>query len=101
MNRMTGAEEQLFIRGDWLDRRGQIMLGAPDGPVVGAIARQFAGIGRALLGQTTYVLHVAPGGKHLYAHLDAKPNVGIRSLGDFAMMAALCVCLDDLAQNKQ
>jgi hypothetical protein len=101
VNRMTGAEEQLFIRGDWFDRRGQIMLGAPDGPVVAAITRQVAGVGRTLLGQQTYVLHVAPNGEYISASVEAKVNVGARCpLGDLAMMSALCVCLDDLVQKK-
>jgi hypothetical protein len=62
MNKNTGAEETLCIRGDWRARSGQIHLGSPDGPVVAAITNK-SGFLKGMFARSTYILYVAPGGK--------------------------------------
>lgn len=75
----NGADIELMIRGDWLDRSAQITMGDV---VVAQISRKMFNARELLGGQQTYYCTVAPG-------------------VDLAMMAALCVCLDEKENEKK
>jgi len=69
---------ELLIKGDWLDRSATITLG---NSVVATIGRSYFNMREIFGGQQTYYVTVAPG-------------------VDLAMMAAICVCLDE-KENEQ
>ncbi|KAI5803621.1 tubby C-terminal-like domain-containing protein [Peziza echinospora] len=71
---------ELKINGDFFDRNAKITLGE-GGQVVGRIDRNFATLGEVFGDQQTYFLRVAPG-------------------VDGLMLAAVCVCLDEKANDK-
>lgn len=71
----NNAPIELMIRGDWLDRSAVITIG-DGGAAVAQISRKLFNARELLGGQQTYYCTVAPG-------------------VDLAMIAALCVCLDE------
>ena len=78
MNASDGAQCELNIKGDWLDRKASITLG--ERPVA-HISRSFGNAREILGGQQTYFVEVAPG-------------------VDLSLIAALCVCLDERENEK-
>ncbi|KAF8606972.1 DUF567-domain-containing protein [Ceratobasidium sp. AG-I] len=66
------------LKGSFFDRSAEITMG---GQPVARISRQFMNSGQLLFDQQTYFLTVAPG-------------------VDVAMMVALCVCMDEKANEK-
>jgi uncharacterized protein YxjI len=75
----NNADIELWVEGDWMDRSATIRMG---NQVVAQISRKFFNARQLLGGQQTYYCTVAP-------------NV------DLAMMAALCVCLDEKENEKK
>ncbi|EPQ56144.1 hypothetical protein GLOTRDRAFT_59241 [Gloeophyllum trabeum ATCC 11539] len=73
-----GQEVELLVKGSFIDKHAEIYLG--DIPVA-RINRKFMNVGQILFDQQTYYLTVAPG-------------------VDIAMMTAVCVCLDEVANDK-
>lgn len=77
-NASNGQPIELLVKGNWSDRSATITL---DGRVVGEIGRNFFNMAQIFGGQQTYQLSVAPG-------------------VDLAMMAAICICLDEKQNEK-
>lgn len=75
----NNAPIELMIRGDWLDRSATITMGEI---VVAQISRKLFNARELIGGQQTYYCTVAPG-------------------VDLAMIAALCVCLDEKENEKK
>ncbi|KZT25362.1 DUF567-domain-containing protein [Neolentinus lepideus HHB14362 ss-1] len=73
-----GREVELLVKGSILDRHAEIYAGDL---VVARIHRKFLNVGQVFFDQQTYYLTVAPG-------------------VDAAMMVAVCVCLDEVANDK-
>ncbi|TFK48430.1 DUF567-domain-containing protein [Heliocybe sulcata] len=73
-----GREVELLVKGSILDRHAEIYAGDI---VVARIHRKFMNVGEVFFDQQTYYLTVGPG-------------------VDAAMMAAVCVCLDEVANEK-
>ncbi|KAL1863085.1 hypothetical protein VTK73DRAFT_6447 [Phialemonium thermophilum] len=71
----TGRAESLQMKGNWLDSRAEIVDTAT-GAVVAIIDRQMLSGRDIFLGKQTYALICAPG-------------------VDMALMAAMCICLDE------
>jgi len=72
-NASTNAPIELLVKGDWFDRSATITL---NGMVIAQISRHFMNMREIFAGQQTYYVTIAP-------------NV------DLAMMAAICICLDE------
>ncbi|EJD42418.1 DUF567-domain-containing protein [Auricularia subglabra TFB-10046 SS5] len=77
---VNGQEVNLAMKGDWLDRKAEIKDEAT-GQVVALINREFFNMREMFAGQQTYVVSVAP-------------NV------DMAIIAAMCICLDERENEK-
>jgi hypothetical protein len=62
-DRITGKEEQLFIRGTniWATK-AKITLGSEEGPIIATMNLKALGFG-PLFGKDTYTMSVAPGGQ--------------------------------------
>jgi uncharacterized protein YxjI len=75
------ANIELYIRGDWLDKSANITIG-DGGAVIAQISRKIFNARELLGGKQTYYCTVAPG-------------------VDVAMVAALCVCLDEKENEKK
>lgn len=71
----TGRPESLTMSGNWLDTSANI-LDDSNGRAVARIVRQLFNGRQLLFGQQTYTVEVAPG-------------------VDMALIAALCICLDE------
>jgi uncharacterized protein YxjI len=69
---------ELLIEGDWFDRSAKITL---NNRMVAQIGRNFFNMGQIFGGQQTYQVSVAAG-------------------VDLAMMAAICICLDEKENEK-
>ena len=78
-NASTKAPVELIIKGDWFDRSAKITMGDV---VVATIGRSYFNMREVFGGQQTYYVTVAPG-------------------VDLAMMAAICVCLDEKENEKK
>lgn len=78
-NASNNAPIELLIKGDWLDRSATITMG---NVVVAQISRSYFNMREVLGGQQTYYVTVAP-------HVD------------LALMAAICVCLDEKENEKK
>lgn len=78
-NASNKAPIELLVKGDWLDRSAVITL---NGTTVASIARSFGNMREIFGGQQTYFVTVAPG-------------------VDLAMIAAICVCLDEKENEKK
>lgn len=78
-NASNGAPIELLVKGDWLDRSATITIG---NVVVAQISRSYFNMREIFGGQQTYYVTVAP-------------NV------DLALMAAICVCLDEKENEKK
>lgn len=81
-NAADGQEIALALRGDFFDRAATITLGNEEGPVVGRISRDFFNAREIFSGQQTYFLTIAPG-------------------VDVALLAAICVILDETENDQQ
>lgn len=79
VNRSDSSPIELLIKGDWLDRSASITMG---NQVVAQISRSYFNMREVFGGQQSYYVTVAP-------------NV------DLAMMAAICVCLDEKENEKK
>lgn len=77
----NNANIELYIRGDWIDKSATITVG-DGGAVIAQISRKIFNAREILGGQQTYYCTVAPG-------------------VDVAMVAALCVCLDEKENEKK
>jgi len=77
-NTSNKAPIELVVKGDWFDRSAKITMGDV---VVATIGRSFFNMREIFGDQQTYYVTVAP-------------NV------DLAMMAAICVCLDERENEK-
>lgn len=75
----TGKLESLTMKGNWLDTRGDIK--DDTGHVVARIDRKLLNARQLLFDQDSYGVVVAPG-------------------MDMAIVAAMCICLDDKANDK-
>lgn len=75
----TGRQEEWTMKGNWLDTRGDIT--EKDGQVVAHINRKILNARQLLFGQDSYGVLVAPG-------------------VDMAIVAAMCICLDDKDTSK-
>lgn len=78
-NASNNAPIELLIKGDWLDRSATITMG---NVVVAQISRSYFNMREVLGGQQTYYVTVAP-------------------RVDLALMAAICVCLDEKENEKK
>ncbi|TVY48483.1 Protein LURP-one-related 15 [Lachnellula cervina] len=78
-NASNGAPIELLVKGDWLDRSATITMG---NVVVAQISRSYFNMREIFGGQQTYYVTIAP-------------NV------DLALMAAICVCLDEKENEKK
>ncbi|KAF2434853.1 hypothetical protein EJ08DRAFT_581425, partial [Tothia fuscella] len=78
-NAADGREIELEVRGDWLDRSATITCG---GQPIASIARSFFTVREIFAGKQTYFVQVAPG-------------------VDLALVAAICVCLDESENEKK
>ena len=78
-NASNGAAIELLVKGDWLDRSATITMG---NVVVAQISRSYFNMREIFGGQQSYYVTVAP-------------NV------DLALMAAICVCLDEKENEKK
>ncbi|PBP26524.1 DUF567-domain-containing protein [Diplocarpon rosae] len=78
-NASTRAPVELVIKGDWLDRAATITMGKT---TVAQISRSYFNMREVFGGQQTYYMTVAPG-------------------VDLAMLAAICVCLDERENEKK
>ncbi|KAH7360943.1 tubby C-terminal-like domain-containing protein [Rhexocercosporidium sp. MPI-PUGE-AT-0058] len=79
VNASTKQNVELLIKGDWLDRSASITMG---NIVVAQISRSYFNMREIFGGQQTYYVTVAPG-------------------VDLAMLAAICVCLDERENEKK
>jgi len=79
VNASTKQNVELLIKGDWLDRSASITMG---NIVVAQISRSYFNMREVFGGQQTYYVTVAPG-------------------VDLAMLAAICVCLDERENEKK
>jgi len=77
-NASNRAPIELLVKGDWLDRSATITMGST---VVAQISRSFFNVREIFGGTQTYYVTVAPG-------------------VDLALMAAICVCLDEKENEK-
>jgi uncharacterized protein YxjI len=75
----NGADIELMIRGDWIDKSAKVTMGEV---VVAEIARKRWNMRELVGGQQSYYVTVAPG-------------------ADLALVAALCVCLDEAENEKK
>lgn len=78
-NASNGQDVELLVKGDWLDRSATITMG---GITVATIGRSYFNMREIFGGQQSYFVTVAPG-------------------VDLAMMAAICVCLDERENEKK
>ncbi|KAE8446675.1 hypothetical protein EG329_011718 [Mollisiaceae sp. DMI_Dod_QoI] len=78
-NASNRAHIELLVKGDWLDRSAVISM---DGTTVATIGRSYFNMREIFGGQQTYYVTVAPG-------------------VDLAMIAAICVCLDEKENEKK
>lgn len=78
-NASNNAPIKLLVKGDWLDRSATITMG---NTVVAQISRSYFNMREVFGGQQTYYVTVAPG-------------------VDLALMAAICVCLDEKENEKK
>jgi uncharacterized protein YxjI len=78
-NASNNAPIELLVKGDWLDRSATITMG---NMVVAQISRSYFNMREVFGGQQTYYVTVAPG-------------------VDLALMAAICVCLDEKENEKK
>ncbi|KAH8663581.1 tubby C-terminal-like domain-containing protein [Tricladium varicosporioides] len=78
VNQSNGQPVELLVKGDWLDRSATITM---NGVVVAQISRSYFNMREIFGGQQTYYVTVAP-------HVD------------LALMAAVCVCLDEKENEK-
>jgi len=81
VNASTGQPIELLVQGDWFDRSATITIQDTD-IVVAQISRQFMNARQLLGGMQTYYVTVAP-------------NV------DLALIAAICVCLDEVEEQRK
>jgi len=72
---LTGEQKELKMKGNWLDSSADITDGST-GAIVARINRKFLSGRDILFGQQTYAVQVAPG-------------------VDVALVAAMCICLDE------
>lgn len=79
MNASTKQNVELLIKGDWFDRSASITMGSI---VVAQISRSYFNMREIFGGQQTYYVTVAAG-------------------VDLAMLAAICVCLDERENEKK
>ncbi|KAF4627723.1 hypothetical protein G7Y89_g10431 [Cudoniella acicularis] len=77
-NASNSAPIELVVKGNWFDRSATIMMGDI---LVAQISRQFLNMRQILGGAQTYYVTVAPG-------------------ADLAMIAAICVCLDEKRKRQ-
>ncbi|KAE9378774.1 DUF567-domain-containing protein [Stipitochalara longipes BDJ] len=77
-NQSNGAPIELLVKGDWFDRSAVITMG---NQTIATIGRSYFNMREVFGGQQTYYVTVAPG-------------------VDLAMMAAICVCLDEKENEK-
>jgi len=75
----NNANIELMVRGDWLDRSATITMGEV---VIAQVSRKMFNMREIVGGQQSYYCTVAPG-------------------VDLAMVAALCVCLDEKENEKK
>lgn len=78
VNASNRANIELLIKGDWFDRSATITMG---GQVIAQISRSYFNMREIFGGQQSYYVTVAP-------------------FVDLAMMAAICVCLDERENEK-
>ncbi|KAH6681711.1 tubby C-terminal-like domain-containing protein [Halenospora varia] len=78
VNQSNGQPVELLVKGDWLDRSATITM---NGAVVAQISRSYFNMREIFGGQQTYYVTIAP-------HVD------------LALMAAVCVCLDEKENEK-
>ncbi|CZS93917.1 related to DUF567 domain protein [Rhynchosporium graminicola] len=78
-NASTKQNIELLIKGDWFDRSASITMG---NIVVAQISRSYFNMREIFGGQQTYYVTVAPG-------------------VDLALIAAICVCLDERENEKK
>jgi uncharacterized protein YxjI len=78
-NASNNAPIELLVKGDWMDRSATITMG---NAVVAQISRSYFNVREVFGGQQTYYVTVAPG-------------------VDLALMAAICVCLDEKENEKK
>merc|ERR1712036_95527 len=79
VNASTKQNVELLIKGDWFDRSATITMG---NIVVAQISRSYFNMREVFGGQQTYFVTVAPG-------------------VDLALLAAVCVCLDERENEKK
>ena len=79
VNASNGQNVEFLVKGDWFDRSASITMG---GTVVAQISRSVFNVRELMGGQQTYYVTIAPG-------------------VDLAMMAAVCVCLDERENEKK
>lgn len=77
-NKSDGRDVELVVKGDFFDRKATITM---NDQVVAQIGRNFLNMRQIFEDQQTYQVSVAPG-------------------IDLAMMAAICICLDEKENEK-
>ncbi|KAH9873355.1 hypothetical protein J1614_005753 [Plenodomus biglobosus] len=77
----NGRQETLTMRGNWFDTTADIIDEAQGGIIVARINRKILSGKDILFGQQTYAVQIAPG-------------------VDMALIAALCICLDEKNNEK-
>lgn len=75
----SGEEVTLHLKGDLFDRKAEITTA--NGVPVARVARSFLNAGEVFFDQQTYVITIAPG-------------------VDAALLLAICICLDEKANEK-
>ncbi|KAI8936661.1 hypothetical protein NX059_007058 [Plenodomus lindquistii] len=77
----NGRQETLTMRGNWFDTTADIVDEAQGGVIVARINRKILNSKDIMFGQQTYAVQIAPG-------------------VDMALIAALCICLDEKNNEK-
>ncbi|KAF2845895.1 hypothetical protein T440DRAFT_493138 [Plenodomus tracheiphilus IPT5] len=77
----NGRQERLTMHGNWFDTTADIVDEAQGGIVVARINRKILSGKDVLFGQQTYAVEIAPG-------------------MDMALIAAMCICLDEKNNEK-
>ncbi|KAJ1551495.1 hypothetical protein HK096_010073 [Nowakowskiella sp. JEL0078] len=80
-NKSSGMTQEVWLFGDWRERKAVIMLGGEEGIVIAQISRQITGRD-IFLGAQDYYLTVAPG-------------------VDAAFMVMFCVAMDEFQEARR
>ena len=79
VNLTNGQEITIYLKGDWIEKRAQIMLGDKHGPVIATISRQIS-LKEIFFKKQDYIATIAPG-------------------VDAALIVMICVALDEFTRE--